>query len=617
MALVALAAAGCGSDGTASSRDDDPVGASGSGAAAGIGAGASAGVGVMTGGSAGAGGGTGASGGAGAQAGTGGGSGGSSGTDPVGSCDPSAPPSVSPLRRLASSAYAQSLRDLLAPSGLDGEVDAIESSLSQLPLDGENEQLFARMDARVTQRHVDAYYTVADALAKRLTADASALVALAGECAGENEASGECVGAFIDGFGLRAFRRPLEASERARYLELVEPGLTSGEAFFAVLFSVFMAPDFLYQLELRGAPVANDEGHLALSPFEIASRLSFTFWGTMPDQTLFEAAESGALGTDSGYHDAIEHVFADPRAATNLRRFWGQWLQIDGFSGFIDSAAFEAFSEGVNADEGLVTAMLDETYRFVDHHTWDSNGSYANVLTDRSFFSESAELAALYGVDAWDGSGTAPLLPADERSGLLTRAAVLVEGNELTNPIKRGAFILKHLLCEDISPPSNLPPEALALPPADPTLSTRDRFTAKTSPGECQGCHALINPLGFGLEVYDALGRYRSEERVFADDGELLSVVPVVPEVEVVVDGATLEVASPTEFSEAIAAGSATYTCFARQYFRFARAREAAAGDACTLDALAAAAQGGTSLREVFKSIALEPAFRERVIGSQ
>jgi hypothetical protein len=616
-ALLALISAGCASDGSASSRDDDPVGSSGSGASAGIGAGGGAGVGAGASAGSGVGGGSSGSGGSGAQAGTGGGSGGAAGTDPVGTCDPNALPSISPLRRLPSAAYARSLRDLLAPSGLESAVDAIESSLSQVPLDGENEQLFTRMDARLTQRHVDAYYTVADALAKRLTGDATTLVALAGDCAAESEVSAECAGAFIDAFGPRAFRRPLEAGERARYLELVEPGLSSAEVFFGVLFSFFMSPEFLYQLELRGEPVAGEETHLALDAYAIASRLSFTFWGTMPDQTLFEAAESGELATDAGYEEAIEHVFGDPRTAANLHRFWGEWLGMEGFSGFIDSAAFEAFSEGVNADDALVSAMLDETYGFVDHLTWDSDGTYADVLTNRSFFSESAELAALYGVDAWSGTGSAPLLPAAERSGLLTRAAMLVEGNELTNPIKRGAFILKHLLCEDISPPSNLPPEALALPPADPTQSTRDRFTAKTSPAECQGCHTLINPLGFGLEVYDALGRYRTEERVFADDGELLSVVPVVPEVQVVIDGEPINVATPAEFSEALAAGSATYSCFARQYFRFARAREAAAGDACTLDALAALSQGGGSLREVFKSIALEPAFRQRVIGSQ
>ena len=592
-------------------------GESGQGGTAGApgGSGPTGGTGGNAGGSAGTG--AGASGGNGAQAGTGAGSGGSAGTDPVGTCDPSALPSVTPLRRLPALAYTQSLRDLLAPSGLESQVDAIESSLAQLPLDGENEQLFSRMDARLTQRHVDAYYTVADALAKRLTADETTLVALAGDCAAENEPSSECVGSFLDGFGARAFRRPLEASERARYLELVEPGLTSGEVFFGVLFSLFMAPDFLYQLEIRGEPVASDETHLSLSAFEIASRLSFTFWGTLPDQTLFEAAESSALATDAGYEEAIEHVFADPRTAENLHRFWGEWLGMEGFSGFIDSAAFEAFAEGVNADDELVTAIIDETYGFVDHLTWESDGSYADVLTNRSFFSESQELAALYGVNAWDGSGTAPLLPADERSGLLTRAALLVEGNELTNPIKRGAFILKHMLCEEISPPSNLPPEALALPPADPTQSTRERFTAKTSPAECQGCHSVINPLGFGLEVYDALGRYRTEERVFADDGELLSVVPVAPEVDVVIDGEVISVTTPAEFSEALAAGTATHTCFARQYLRFARAREAASGDACTLDGLATLSQGGGSLREVFKSIALEPAFRQRVIGSQ
>ncbi len=614
-ALLALVTAGCASDGTNSSRDDDSVGGSGSGAAAGTGAGAGVGSGASAG--IGAGGGTGASGGSGAGAGAGGGSSGSAGTDPVGACDPTALPSVSPLRRLPAVAYTRGLRDLLAPSGLESAVDAIESSLAQLPLDGQNDQLFSRMDARLTQRHVDAYYTVADALAKRLTGDETNLVALAGDCAAASEADAACVSAFLEDFGMRAFRRPLETGEHARYLELVEPGLSSSEVFFGVLFSVFMSPAFLYQLELEGEPVANDEAHLSLDAYELASRLSFTFWGTMPDQTLFEAAESGALATDAGYEEAIEHVFDDPRAAANFHRFWGEWLGMEGFSGFIDSAAFEAFSEGVDADDALLSAMQDETYDFIDHLTWDSDGSYADVLTDRSFFSESAELAALYGVDAWNGSGTAPLLPAGERSGLLTRAALLVEGNELTNPIKRGAFILKHLLCEDIAPPTNLPPDALALPPADPTQSTRDRFTAKTSPAECQGCHAVINPLGFGLEVYDALGRYRTEERVFADDGELLSVVPVVPEVEVLLDDMPLQVTTPAEFSEVLAAGSATYACFARQYFRFARAREAASGDACTLDALAQRSQGGGSLREVFKSIALEPAFRQRVIGSQ
>jgi hypothetical protein len=508
------------------------------------------------------------------------------------------------------------LRDLLEPLGLDAEVDAVESALAQLPPDGENEHVFSRMDARLTQRHVDAYYTVAEALAERLTADEATLGSLAGDCALEAEPDAACVESFIDSFGSRVFRRPLRGGESARYLELLEPGVSSRDTFYAVLFSFFMAPDFVYQLELEGAPVDGNESHLALSSYELASRLSFTFWGTMPDQTLFEAAESGAFATDAGYAEAIEHVFEDPRTAANLRTFWGEWLQLSGFAGFVDSAAFDAFSEGVNADADLAQAMLDETYGLIDHFTWETSGSYADVLTSRSFFSQSPELAALYGVEAWDGTSAAPSLPAGERSGLLTRAAMLVEGNELTNPIKRGAFVLKQLLCEDITPPANLPAEALALPPADPTQSTRDRFDAKTSPAECQGCHALINPLGFGLEVYDALGRYRTEERVFADDGELLSVVAVVPEVEVVIDGETETVVTPTEFSEAIAAGTATYACFARQYFRFARARDEGAGDACSLDALAATATAGGSLRDTFKSIALEPAFRERVIGT-
>jgi hypothetical protein len=205
-------------------------------------------------------------------------------------------------------------------------------------------------------------------------------------------------------------------------------------------------------------------------------------------------------------------------------------------------------------------------------------------------------------------------MPAAERSGLLTRAAMLVEGNAVTNPIKRGAFILKHMLCEEIDPPSDLPAEALALPPADPTLSTRARFETKTSPTECRGCHSMINPLGFALEAYDALGRYRTEERVFADDGELLSTMAVDPSVEVSIGDVATPAATPVEFAEAIAASSAAYQCLARQYFRFSLRRDEAEADACTVGAIRDQALDGGSLAATLRSVALIPSYRERVM---
>jgi hypothetical protein len=544
-----------------------------------------------------------------------GGTGNAAGVPPVpDDCDPAAQTSATPLRRLGRVEYLNTLRDLLEPAGLEAEVTAIASQTDQVPADGENAHLFSAMDRRLTQRHVDAYYGIADALAKRITEDAASLEALAGACTADAEPTEACVTDFLTSFGARAFRRPLTNAEVSRYLELRTAGKPTTEVFFGVLFTLLLSPDMLYHLEIQGTPTTAAPEVLALTGHERASRLSYLFWRSMPDAELITAAEAGDLDSDAGYQDAVERVFTDPRTRATIATFWGEWLGLSGFAGFIDSQQFEAFSEGVNANDALATAMSEETHALIDHFTWDTAGSYRDVLTSRLFLSESTELADLYGIAPWDGSGTPPSLPAAERSGLLTRAAMLVEGNAVTNPIKRGAFILKQMLCEEIDPPSDLPAEALALPPADPTLSTRARFETKTSPAECRGCHSVINPLGFSLEVYDALGRYRTQERVFADDGELLSTMDVDPAVEVSIGDVVTPVATPVEFSEAFAASRAAYQCLARQYFRFSLRRDETAADACTVGAIRDQALDGGSLAATLRSVALIQSFRERVM---
>lgn len=545
----------------------------------------------------------------------GGGTGNAGGEPPLPTdCDPAARTSPTPLRRLGRVEYLNTLRDLLEPAGLAAEVDAVASQTDQVPPDGENEHLFSGMDRRVTQRHIDAFYAVADALSGRLTESAESLEALAGACTSEEEPTEACVSDFVTSFGARAFRRPLTDAEVTRYLELRTAGTPAAEVFRGVLFTLLLAPDTLYHLEIRSEPTAEAPEVLALTGHEKASRLSYLFWQSMPDDELTAAAAAGELDTDQGYQAAVQRVFEDPRTRRTIATFWGEWLGLTGFAGFVDNAQFDAFAEGVTANEALATAMMAETQALIDHFTWDTQGSYRDVLTSRLFLSESTELAELYGISPWNGSGDPPSLPAEERSGLLTRAAMLVEGNAVTNPIKRGAFILKHLLCEEIEPPSDLPAEALALPMADPTLSTRERFEIKTSPGECRGCHSLINPLGFSLEVYDALGRYRTQERVFADDGELLSTMDVDPSVEVTIGDVATPVATPVEFSEAIAASQAAYQCLARQYFRFALRRDETAADACTVGAIRDQSIDGGSLAATLRSVALIPSFRERVM---
>jgi len=231
-------------------------------------------------------------------------------------------------------------------------------------------------------------------------------------------------------------------------------------------------------------------------------------------------------------------------------------------------------------------------------------------------FARTNRLASLYGVDVWDGDvANQPAFSDGRHAGLLTRAALLVEGDELTNPIKRGAFVLRSILCRDLHPPSNLPAEALTLPEADPSLTTRQRFEAKTSPTECAGCHSLFNPFGFLLESFDALGRFRSEENVFDEAGEIVASLPIDPAVEVLVGDSQASAATASELGEALAASPLVEECFARHYFRYTYRRDEASGDSCALAAIRDGGGPDGSLREKLKSVALEPAFRERVVG--
>src|SRR6185503_5774767 len=169
---------------------------------------------------------------------------------------------------------------------------------------------------------------------------------------------------------------------------------------------------------------------------ELAARLSYHFWQAPPDAALLAAAADDSLLTDAGYEAEVERAFADPRTHVTVSRFFREWLGLEGFGGFVNTPAFTAFATGTNADVGLYDDMIAEVDDMVSHYVWDSGGSYAELLTSNLVFTRSPRVAALYGVSAWDGGANIPTFPAGERSGLLSRAALLVEGNEVTNPIK-------------------------------------------------------------------------------------------------------------------------------------------------------------------------------------
>ena len=530
--------------------------------------------------------------------------------DPLGCGDDA---SISPLRRLSEAQYRNTLRDLFEPAGIDVEVEA-EVDLGRIPTDDAG-PTFKLLDARVSEQHARAYYLLANRMAEVSAYDDQYLAALAGDCALQADPNDACIDSFLDDFGLRVFRRPLTEAEREPYRALKANAENGPELFRALVFRLLLAPQFLYHVEVEGE---GDDDNFDLDGYALASRLSYHFWQSMPDDELFAAAADGTLDTNDGFMTQLDRVFNHPRTQETVDRFYDEWLQLGWITQFPTTPAFETLAEGTTVfDEGAdhLAAAQAEIHALTRHYTWTEDGSLADMYLSDLSFTQSPHLAELYGVEVWDGESAPPTMPGGERAGLLTRAALLITGTHDTHPIHRGAVVRRRLLCEELPTPdpASLPPGALDAPPVDAEQTTRERYEVKTAPGECAGCHALINPVGFVLEQYDALGRVRSEEMVIDEaTGEVLASLPIDANASPTLGGDNAQIGSGPELSQLVVDSGEAESCFAHQYFRATFGREVEDEDMCAVDAITAALVEESSVREALRTIALAPVFRAR-----
>jgi hypothetical protein len=546
---------------------------------------------------------------------TGSGGGAGQSRDGTFTCDPAAGPSVSPLRRLSVLQYRNTLRDLFG-SALDvGAVVADE--LARVPVD---EAAFSVMDTRLSDQHVRAYYRIADKIATAATMADTALRALAGDCALAATPTAACVSAFLDGFGARALRRPLSPDEKAAYTALNDGTRGTRELFRSLLFVLLQAPSFAYHVELDGPSVAAADDDYKLDAYGLASRLSYHFWQSLPDAPLFAAAADGSLLTGAGYAAQVDRIFADPRTRDAINVFYKEWWHVGWLSAFPNTPGLQTLAKGTTvfspgADH--LQAMTDEIRALTEHFTFDTPGTYKDLLLTDLSFTRSPNLAALYGVAPWDGASAFPHMPSGERAGILTRGSFLVNDDFATSPIHRGIVVKRNILCDVLTQPdpASLPAGSLVPPPISADTTTRQRYENKTSPALCNGCHGLFNPIGYVLERYDALGRYRTQEQVIDQTtGNVLATLPIdssaTPHLN---PGDDSTIDSGPALSAMVASSSKVEPCFARQYFRFTYARaENDPVDGCTLEAVRAAFDKGGSLAGALRAIALEASFRTR-----
>jgi hypothetical protein len=418
-----------------------------------------------------------------------------------------------------------------------------------------------------------------------------------------------CATHFITEFGYRAYRRPLTAEESEPLVGLFQQAnlLWGFDKAIELLIQAFLqSPQLLYRPEslatvsMADAPApagAGMERPVALDSYQIASRLSYFLWNTMPDAELFSLADAGQLEDLATLRAQAERMLDDERARTTVRDFYEQWLGMPQLAGLTREHPEAPSPSAYNASWG---ASLEQ---FVQHTFWEESGNVQALLSSPSVFLD-ATLGELYG--APEGRYEDP-----NRAGILTQPGLmaLLAHADQSAPVQRGKFVREQLLCQPLPPP---PPDVDTTPP-DPDLNatTRERFRQHSADPRCGGCHRLLDRVGFGLEGFDHLGRVRTEENGLPLDTSGYVEDGGDPNLEGEFNGA-LELAGKLAVSPQVEA------CLATQWFRYGMGRAEQRSDLCSLERVKTefSAAGG-DFRELLISLATTDAFRFRPIAEQ
>jgi hypothetical protein len=441
------------------------------------------------------------------------------------------------LRRLTRGELINTMQDLVG----------IRLDRESLPADMVAEHLSNNANlARVSFGDLDLYAN----MAKRVAQEGLARALAPTSCMTAAASTAACTRQWVEHFLSRAFRRPPSVQEIDDYTALHGTSGDGQDRARRVIEAALLSPLFLYRTEL-GTSQASTE----MDSYEIASRMSYLLWQSMPDDDLFAAAKAKTLATPQGRAAHVDRMLAAPRAKSAAVDFVFEWL---GLHDTKLALKHPTVLKGMPAN--LANDMRTESARFVEHVLFKSTGTLAELLTARASFPIGAT-RDVYGLTAATGPDLTALPP--ERRGLLTQPLTLAAHTKEIgeSPIQMGEFMRAVVLCKPVPPPpgdvdTNLKEEATSS-----MLTLRERFAVHTSDPKCAGCHALFDPQGFAFSTYDPIGRYRTTDAVgrpYDTAGVLASL-----------DGEDRDFTSATDLIEMMAQSRDLAACFGKQLFRW------------------------------------------------
>ena len=461
------------------------------------------------------------------------------------------------IRRLTHQQYANTIRDLLKESS-----DAASQFPPEDYVNGFKNQYQSQS---LSPTQIEAYSMAAERLAENAFRRGDSRHLIPCEYSGPNQAS--CRAQFIQTFGRRAFRRPLLPKEASVY-----DGIFKAERDFlkgaqAVIEAMLQSPAFLFWMEDTSRP--------EWKAYTTASRLSYFLWNTMPDDLVLDSAAKGELNTPASVERMARRMLADPKAKQALDEFVSQWLRFDrAFASARERRTFPQFSRE------LVASMAEEARRFVGDLVWNDK-NFMDVYR-ASYGFVNADLASIYQVAAPERDFDLVQFPANqERPGILGQALflTLTSKPEDTAPTGRGLFVREQFLCQQVPPPpagvdTNLQPVSELKP-----VTNRERLSEHASNKSCATCHSMIDPIGFALENFDAIGVRREKARLlfYPDVHEAK-----IPKKEVLLDLDTTgfiaglpnsDFSGPRQLGAVLAGAEQCQECVVKQLFRYMSGR--------------------------------------------
>jgi hypothetical protein len=471
-----------------------------------------------------------------------------------------------PMRRLSRFEYNNTARDLLKDTSNPANALLSEELGNGFGNDADSQEVVATL--------VQDYVSVAEKMAA--TATASDKIGMLAPCATQvKDAASEaaCAKTIAETFTPKAWRRPLAPGE-ADGLVTLFTGIRVGNDFAtsvaAMLEAIFQSPEFLYRPEF-GVSVAGRTDVKQPTGDEMASRLSFLFWASTPDDALRAAAAAGELSHPDGIRKQAQRLLADPKARDVVRFFFDKLLPIESLSQLErDKTLFPGFS-------GKIGSLLrTETQTFLENEIFGGPGTWPGVLTAKYTYLNQ-ELAAFYGITGVTGDTfqKVALDPSTHRGGLLTQAGVLagpIHTNN-SNPVVRGSFIVQKLMCQPIPKPGEDIAAKVTPPDPNSAATARQRFTTHSSDPVCRGCHVNMDPFGFALENFDPVGQWRDQENGVTIDAS--GDAPILGKF----NGA-LEVQAQLATSEQ------AQKCFASHWMNFGYGRTLTDAEACGVESV-------------------------------